>query len=145
MCTPRVGETLSPDMSTIALGALGATACGGSGSYVVASVLGGSLWLLWQTKRGKFSTDGNPVDTTGESYFTGQTNSLLPTAIPPFAIRVTAGDPSAWGSKRDPSVLSTPGKGAEESDEVPFRLFSVLTSLLTSTSASTTLVWMVLY
>ena len=68
---PRVVDSLSPDMSTIALGPLGINSLRGAGSYVVALVFGGSILLLWQTERGKFSTDGNPVDTTGGSYFMG--------------------------------------------------------------------------
>ena len=52
-------------------GSVGIYSLRGAGSYVVALAFGSSTPLLWQTERGKFSTDGNPVDTTGESYFTG--------------------------------------------------------------------------
>ena len=57
-------------------GSVGTYSLWGAGSYVVASVLGGSLCLPWQTKQGKFSTDGNPVDTTEESYFIGARPTL---------------------------------------------------------------------
>ena len=51
---PRVVDSLSPDMSTIALGALGSTACGGTGPYVVASVFGGSSFYCGKRNRASF-------------------------------------------------------------------------------------------
>ena len=65
-------------------GTIGNYSLRGAGSYVVALVFGGSTSLLWQTERGKFSTDGNPVDTTGGSYFTGTRPTLRCLQQPPL-------------------------------------------------------------